>query len=221
MLTDEGNQARFLEAVQRLARENAIYLAISYGVLPQKGRGENRCVLINDKGKIEVNYLKYNLAVGESYFMKKGLGGLSVVDTPHGRIGITICRDLEFPAYVREAGRKKADIVLSPAFDFPKGITPSNTYNQMLRTIENGFSLIRAVSNGLSVAVDYHGRILSSMDYFTASNEIMYADVPKKGTKTIYSRIGDILAWLCTVVFVVFLLFSIKSATRSTPKSKS
>jgi apolipoprotein N-acyltransferase len=220
MLTNEGNQARFIEVVQRLAQENAIYLAISYGVLPQKGRGENRCVLINDKGQIEVNYLKHNLAVGESYFMKKGPGGLSVVDTPYGRIGITICRDLEFPAYVREAGRKKADIVLSPAFDFPKGITPTNTYNQMLRTIENGFSLIRAVSNGLSVAVDYNGRILSSMNYFTASNEIMYADVPRKGIKTIYTRIGDILAWLCTAGFVVFMLFSIKSATRRTPKTK-
>jgi len=220
MLTNEANQARFIEAVQRLAQENAIYLAISYGVLPQKGKGENRCLLINDKGQIEINYLKHNLAVGESYFMKKGPGGVSVIDTPYGRIGITICRDLEFPAYVREAGRKKADIVLSPAFDFPKGVTPSNTYNQMLRTIENGFSLVRAVSNGLSVAVDYHGRILSSMNYFTTSNEIMYADVPRKGTKTIYACIGDVLAWLCTAGFVVFALFSIKSATRITPKTK-
>jgi apolipoprotein N-acyltransferase len=121
---------------------------------------------------------------------------------------------------VRQAGGKKADIVLSPAFDFPKGITPTNTYNQMLRTIENGFSLIRAVSNGLSVAVDYNGRILSSMNYFTTSNEIMYADVPRKGIKTIYTRIEDILAWLCTAGFVVFMLFSIKSATRRTPKTK-
>jgi apolipoprotein N-acyltransferase len=220
MLTNEANQARFIEAVQRLAQENAIYLAISYGVLPQKGKGENRCLLINDKGQIEINYLKHNLAVGESYFMKKGPGGVSVIDTPYGRIGITICRDLEFPAYVRQAGGKKADIVLSPAFDFPKGVTPSNTYNQMLRTIENGFSLVRAVSNGLSVAVDYHGRILSSMNYFTTSNEIMYADVPRKGTKTIYARIGDVLVWLCTAGFVVFALFSIKNATRITPKTK-
>jgi apolipoprotein N-acyltransferase len=220
MLTNEANQARFIEAVQRLAQENAIYLAISYGVLSQKGKGENRCLLINDKGHVEINYLKHNLVVGESYFMKKGPGGVSVVDTPYGRIGITICRDLEFPAYVREAGRKKADIVLSPAFDFPKGITPSNTYSQMLRTIENGFSLVRAVSNGLSVAVDYHGRILSSMNYFTTSNEIMYADVPRKGTRTIYTCIGDILAWLCTLGFVVVLLFSIKSVARRTSKTK-
>jgi len=215
ILINKENQMKFLETVQRLARENAIYLAISYGVLPQKGKGENRCVLIDDKGHIEVNYLKHNLAVGESYFMKKGPGGLSAINTPYGRISITICRDLEFPAYVREAGRKKADIVLSPAFDFPKGITPSNTYNQMLRAVENGFSLVRAVSNGLSVAVDYHGRVLSSMNYFNASNPIMYADVPRKGIRTVYSTIGDILPWLCTAGFMFFVAFSIISAKKT------
>jgi len=220
MLINEANEARFLEAAQQLARENAIYLAISYSVLPQKEKGENRCVLINEIGHIEINYLKHHLAVGESYFMKKGPGGVSVVDTPYGRIGITICRDLEFPVYVREAGKKKADILLSPAFDFPKGIMPSNTYNQMLRAVENGFSLVRSVNNGLSVAIDYHGRILSSMNYFTTSNEIMYADVPTTGTRTLYTQMGDIFAWLCIAGFVVFVVFSIKGAAKTSPESE-
>jgi apolipoprotein N-acyltransferase len=220
MLINEENEKSFLEAAQRLARENAIYLAISYSVLPQKGKGENRCLLINKKGHIEVNYLKHNLAVGESFFMKKGPGGISVVDTPYGRIGITICRDLEFPRYVREAGRRKADIVLSPAFDFPKGIIPSNTYNQMLRAVENGFSLVRSVNNGLSVAIDYHGRILSSMNYFTTSNEIMYADVPTTGTRTLYTLIGDLFAWLCAVAFAAFVVLSIKGAAKISSRSE-
>ena len=202
-----------------MARENVIYLAICYSVLPRKGKGENRCVLINKKGHIEVNYLKHNLAVGESFFMKSGPGGITVVDTPYGRIGITICRDLEFPRYVREAGRKKADIVLSPAFDFPKGIMPSNTYNQMLRAVENGFSLVRSVNNGLSIAIDYHGRILSSMNYFTTSNEIMYADIPTSGTSTLYAQIGDLFAWLCAAAFVAFVVLSIKGAAKRSSRS--
>lgn len=212
ILISEANSASFLEAIQRLARENTIYLAISYSILPQQGKGENRCLFINDKGHIEVNYLKHNLAVGESYFMKKGPGGISVVDTPYGRIGITICRDLEFPAYVREAGKKQADIVLSPAFDFP-GITPI-TYNQMLRAVENGFSVVRSVNNGLSVAIDYYGRILSSMNYFTTSNEIMYADVPTTGTRTLYTQIGDIFVWLCIAGLVSFVVVSINGKTK-------
>lgn len=219
MLINKANEERFLEAVQRIARERAVYLTVSYSVLPQKGKGENRCVLINEKGDIEVNYLKHNLAVGESFFMNKGPGGISVVDTPYGRIGITICRDLEFPAYMREAGKKKADIVLSPAFDFPKGIMPSNTYNQMLRAVENGFSLVRSVNNGLSVAVDYHGRILSSKNYFTTSDEIMYADVPTTGIRTLYTQVGDTFAWLCVAGFAVFVVFSIRCRSRTSSES--
>jgi apolipoprotein N-acyltransferase len=210
ILVVKENEARFLEAAQRLARENAVYLAIGYSVLPQQGKGENRCLLINEKGHIDVNYLKYNLAVGESSFMKKGPGGISVVDSPYGRIGITICRDLEFPAYMRQAGKKGADIVLSPALDFPKGTVPSNTHNQMLRAVENGFSLVRCVNNGLSVAVDYHGRILSSMNYYTTSQEIMCADVPTTGTRTLYTFIGDIFSWLCIVGFLAFIVLAAK-----------
>lgn len=220
ILIDEANEVRFLEATQRLAKENNIYLTISYSVLPKEGKGENRCIFINKKGDVEVNYLKHNLAVGESLFMKKGPGEISVVETPYGRIGITICRDLEYPGYARQAGKKKADIVLSPSFDFPKGIMPSNTYNQMLRAVENGFSLVRSVNNGLSVAIDYHGRILSSMNYFTTSNEIMYGDVPTTGTRTLYTQIGDIFPWLCVAGFTVFLVLSIKGAAKTSRKSE-
>ena len=209
-----------MEAIQRLAKENNIFLTISYSLLPKEGKGENRCIFINKKGDVEVNYLKHNLAVGESLFMKKGPGEISVVETPYGRIGITICRDLEYPGYARQAGKKKADIVLSPSFDFPKGIMPSNTYNQMLRAVENGFSLVRSVNNGLSVAVDYHGRILSSLNYFTTSNEIMYGDVPTTGTRTLYTQIGDIFPWLCVAGFTVFLVLSIKGAAKTSRKSE-
>jgi len=215
ILIDETNEGRFLEAAQRFARGNAVYLAICYSVLAQQGKGENRCLFINEKGHIDVNYLKHNLAVGESSFMKKGPGGISVVDSPYGRIGITICRDLEFPAYMRQAGKKGADIVLSPALDFPKGTVPSNTYNQMLRSVENGFSLVRSVNNGLSVAVDYHGRILSSMNYYTTSQEIMYADVPTTGTRTLYTWIGDIFSWVCIVGFLAFIVLAAKGTGSS------
>jgi apolipoprotein N-acyltransferase len=220
ILIDKTHEKEFLETSQRLARENAVYLNICYSVLPRNGKGENRCMLINHKGDIEINYLKHNLAVGESFFINKGPGGIFVVPTPYGRIGTTICRDLEFPGYVREAGKKKADIILSPSFDFPRMPDAPPTYSQMLRTIENGFSLIRSVHNGLSVAVDYHGRILSSMNYFTTSNEIMYADVPIKGTKTLYTQIGDIFVWVCAAGFLVFILFSVKSAVESSWSKK-
>jgi apolipoprotein N-acyltransferase len=47
------------------------------------------------------------------------------------------------------------------------------------------------------------------MYYFTTSNEIMYADVPTTGTRTLYARVGDVFAWLCVAGFVALIMLSI------------
>jgi apolipoprotein N-acyltransferase len=68
--------------------------------------------------------------------------------------------------------------------------------------IQNGFSMIRSTYEGLSIAVDYQGRVLAAMDDFTTEEVVMIANVPMEGVTTIYSRIGDLFAWLCVVGFV-------------------
>jgi apolipoprotein N-acyltransferase len=211
IIVDEDHQSRAVEAFREIASTNRVFLSVTYTALPERGKGENRSLFIGDDGQVLANYLKHNLFFGERPFMKQGPAEIPVVDTPYGRIGVTICRDFEFPAYTRQAGKMDVDIVLSPSYDFPKGVTPSNTYNQMLRAVEGGFNLVRTTNNGLSVAIDYHGRVLSSMNYFTASNEVMYADVPTQGIRTLYVMIGDALAWLCLVGFCVFVGLAFKS----------
>ena len=142
--------------------------------------------------------------------MKKGPEIIPVVNTPYGNIGISICRDMSFPPYIRQAGKKHVDIMLSSAFDFPRG----KGHRYLMRAIENGFSFVRPTYNGVTFAVDYHGRIIASKDYFATSNEIMYADVPMKGKKTVYPIIGDVFAWLCVLGFGAFVVLSIKGRAR-------
>jgi apolipoprotein N-acyltransferase len=65
------------------------------------------------------------------------------------------------------------------------------------RAIENGFSMVRPTSHGFSAAADYQGRVLAITDYFKSEDPVMIAYIPTKGVTTIYSRIGDLFAWLC------------------------
>ena len=51
---------------------------------------------------------------------------------------------------------------------------------------------------------------MASKDYFAASHEIMYSDVPIRGKKTIYTIVGDAFAWLCVLGFLAFIVMSIK-----------
>ena len=70
----------------------------------------------------------------------------------------------------------------------------SKKYVSLMRSIDNRFSFIRPTHNGFSFAVDYHGNVLASKNYFATANEIMYADVPTKGKVTLYTYIGDFFA---------------------------
>jgi apolipoprotein N-acyltransferase len=49
------------------------------------------------------------------------------------------------------------------------------------------------------MAVDYEGHVISASDYFTTDNQIMVANVPMHGVRTIYAMIGDLFAWLCII----------------------
>ena len=91
--------------------------------------------------------------------------------------------------------------MLVPADDW-KAIDPLHTHVAVFQAIGNGFSMIRPTYEGLSVAVDYQGRVLAALDDFTTEEVVMIADVPTEGVTTIYSRIGDLFAWLCVVGFV-------------------
>jgi len=211
ILVAEKNKAKLVQAFQEMAKEHRIHLSISYGVFADRGKGENRHILINDRGEIKVNYLKrylfgFDPIGGEAVYMRKGPEIIPVVNTPYGNIGISICRDMSFSPYVRQAGKKHVDIMLSSAFDFPRG----KGHRYLMRAIENGFSFVRPTFNGVTFAVDYHGRILASKDWFATSNEIMYADVPIKGKKTIYPIIGDVFAWLCVSGLGAFVVLAIK-----------
>ena len=206
----EENETKLLNYLKKIAKENDIYFSLGYGVFPEKGKGWNKHVLITNQGELEIDYRKRYLKglgdVGESAIYKKGPEVIQTTDTPYGIIGASICRDAEFSPYMRQAGKKNVDIMLNPSYDNPKSTGPSNS----LRAIENGFSLIRPVYNGYSYAVDYNGKIVAHMDSDKTEDGIMYADVPTKGVRTIYSTIGDLLGWLCVLGFVAFVVMSIR-----------
>lgn len=196
---NEENETKLVNQLKEIAKENDIYFSFGYGVLPNEGKGWNKHVLINNQGELEIDYRKRYLKgfgdFGETSIYKKGPEIIQTVDTPYGRIGVSICRDMEFTSYVMQAGQKEVDIMLSPSLDYPKSEGPINS----LRAIENGFSLVRPVYNGYSYAQDYNGKILTHMDSDETETGIMYADVPTKGVKTVYSTIGNLLGWLCVL----------------------
>ena len=196
MVVNQEDEGKLREQYQRIARENHTYLSITYVYFCEDEKGENKHLFINGKGEILLDYTKrYLLGLGpfgEASVFKKGPEIIQSVDTPYGRIGISICRDMSFPSYLRQASKAHVDIMLSPSYDWPK--SPAPWY--LTSTIENGFSFVRPTYNGHSYAADYHGTVLAYMDSDQTEEGIMYADIPVQGIKVFYPVIGDLFGWL-------------------------
>jgi apolipoprotein N-acyltransferase len=117
-----------------------------------------------------------------------------------GRGGVAICADMGQVSLGREYGRAGVGLMAVPALDFYVDAWAQSRV-QLLRGVENGFSVARAARQGYLTLSDDHGRVLaqaaSSVSDRTAA---VTADLRSTGGGTAYSRAGDWFAWLCLLL---------------------
>jgi len=121
-----------LAAVRAAAKEAGIWVHL--GSLALKGEGGklvNRGFVIDDKGEVRAHYDKIHLfdvdlPTGESWresaLYQAGQEAVVVPDTPVGKLGLTICYDLRFPALFERLSEAGAEVIALPAaFTVPTG----------------------------------------------------------------------------------------------------
>lgn len=199
------DEPALIQRAAELARKREIYLGVAVGTWNTAGAKplENKLLLLDPKGDvIWENWKARPVPGGEAAITALDDGLIKSAETPYGRLGGVICFDMDFPGLLKQAGQANVDIMLVPSNDW-KEIDPWHSHMARVRAIEQGFNLVRHTSNGLSVAADYQGRVLNTMDHYTAGDRVLISQVPVKGRTTIYSRIGDSFAWLCLVGLLV------------------
>ena len=193
----------FLQRARDFARQYQVYFMPAYQVLRYGDTsGFNGLALITPQGEVAYEYEKTM-----SWYATTSDGILHSVDTPYGRIGAAICFDMDFPGLIHQAARQNVDIMLVPAFDTYQ----TRVYHSevgLLRGVEDGFSVMRMVNEGTSMAVDYRGHLLASQDFFTTPARILIVDLPTRGVSTLYGRLGDWFAWLTIVLAAGSLLIA-------------
>ncbi len=210
----KDDEPSFIEKGQNFAKQEQVYLVMNYSInlsddprkAPQEKFWSDRTVIISSKGEVLSTYRKTILVPGfEATLAVSGNDKATVIDTPYGHITSLVCFDNDFPSFVRkQIGNKGVDILFDPSGDW-KGLEPFHTNMMAYRAIENGFSVVRITSSGLSAVYDYQGRTLATMDYFKTTDKVFTAYVPEKGIWTIYSYIGDVFAWLFIVGLVALI----------------
>lgn len=202
LLVLKDDEKELVDRGCKLARDKEIYFGMSLFVMPidfPKTKGEAKIVWIDPKGNIIWSFNKAYPTPSDP--IEAGEKKIKTFDTPYGRIASVICFDMDFPTFINQAGRMDVDIMLVPANDW-KEITPFHANMAKLRAIENGFSMLRCTGQGLSLAVDYNGKVLNQLNYYQTEENIMISDVPIKGAKTIYAKMGDWFVWACLIVLL-------------------
>lgn len=174
---------RVLAAVREAAAKFGLWLHLgSLALRGEGGRLVNRGFVIDDGGAVRARYDKIHLfdvdlPTGESWRESAAYAAgdtAVVVDTPVGRLGLSICYDLRFPALYRALSDAGATILAVPAaFTRPTGAAHWHVLLRA-RAIENAAYVIAAAqcgehedgreTFGHSLAIDPWGEVLADLE---------------------------------------------------------
>ncbi|WP_296716463.1 carbon-nitrogen hydrolase family protein [Erythrobacter sp.] len=176
-------QSPYVAMLADLAEDCELMIALgSMAVAVPGGKNANRSMIFPPSGERPVTYDKIHmfdvdLASGEAWresaAYRPGNEVVSIDDTPVGRLGLTVCYDLRFPALFGELGNRRCDAIAVPAaFTRPTGAAH---WHVMLRAraIEASAFVIAAAqvgshedgrtTYGHSLVVDPWGEVLLDM----------------------------------------------------------
>ncbi len=183
------------EAVAALAQKLSLWVVA--GTLPLRGRGGDRVapasIVFDANGKQVARYDKMHLfdvnipekgeIYRESATFEPGIEPI-LVETPAGKLGLSVCYDLRFPELYRHLSARGAQLLAVPAaFTVPTGLAHWEVLLRA-RAVENLCYVLAAAQWGThangretygdAMIVDYWGRVL---DRKGAGDGVVVAEV--------------------------------------------
>ena len=122
-----------------------------------------------DRTGVRVLYRKAHLWDREALVFTPGDEPPAVVDTPHGRIGVMVCYDLEFPEWVRLAALDGAELLCVPTnwprIPRPDGERPMEVLKVMVHAATNRMAIAACDRCGPERGVDWvSGSVIAGPD---------------------------------------------------------
>lgn len=206
--TTREYEGDILDILQRTAGHYKIFVVAG---LNRVGLGPHRnmAVLIAPDGSIAGEYDKTFLIPGLESEYTRG-GEIFLFNAMGVRSGIAICKDLDFPRWIRQYGQAGTRVLFVPAWDFR---TDAWLHSRMaiLRGVENGFAVVRSANEGSLTITDDRGRVVSEAASTSPSGDVIIADVLPDSGSTMYGICGE---WFPVSVLCVLLFLLVISARR-------
>jgi apolipoprotein N-acyltransferase len=209
------------DPVRRLAAQSRTPFLIGTDEYERTLTGEqlyNSAVLVGPDGRTRSSYRKMLLVpFGEYVPMKRllffvgplvqAVSDFSAGTEPHvfdvdgHHVSVAICYESVFPWIARAFVERGSELLATVTNDawFDRSSAAYQHFEQgAIRAVEEGRYVVRAANTGISGAVDPYGRSLVETPLFELT--AVPVDIRLLSGRTIYSRVGDLMAWLSLAV---------------------
>ncbi len=185
------------------ASQNHIAIITGYTNF-KNDKARNSALVIDAWGNVVMDYNKAFLVKGlESQFLAGSKVGLFALNNM--QVGIGICKDLDFPDYIKKYGASGATLMYIPAWDFAVDDWLHSRMS-ILRGVENGFSEVRTARQGRLTISDCYGRVTCESNCSNGKVKALIGEVSTDQTNTLYKRYGDWFG-IMNIVAAIFFLF--------------
>lgn len=126
------------------------------------------------------------------------------------KFGVAICYEVIFPDLVRRMAASGAEFLVTITNDawFGDSSAPAQHFSMVVfRSVENHLAFARAANTGISGFIDPFGRIIAASPIFTQT--ALQGEIAVRQTQTFYSRHGDVFAYGCMLISLLFCLYGI------------
>jgi apolipoprotein N-acyltransferase len=195
--------------LKRAATENHVLIAA--GITDFRNEPErNSALVFTSEGNMAINYNKVHLVTGLERQFKAG-SEIGLFKFNGKQAGIAICKDLDFQDYIIKYGKNRTCVLFIPAWDF---VADDWLHSRMavLRSVENGFSEVRAARQGRLTISDCYGRIKCETCCAQGQSASLIGEVSLQKKNTFYSKFGD---WFGILNLTGVLFFIFKASLNS------
>ena len=151
----------------------------------------------------------HKLVVGIGDF-SPGAGTFPLV-IDKGNLGVLVCFEGIFPelsrGYVRAGSRLLVNIT-NDAWYGRSSAPYQHLSMTVFRSVENRVPLVRAANTGITAIIDSRGHIRGMTQLF--SETYLVGEVRMGEGETVYTRYGDIFAWLCLALSAIFIVLAFR-----------
>ncbi|CAG8617615.1 32290_t:CDS:2 [Gigaspora margarita] len=203
-ITDTTQLNDLFTSLTNISQTYNTYVGVAYIDLRPEQPHYNKLAVISPSGDIIIDYTKSHLVPFlESKVFNRGVNVLQTNITKElGVIGAAICFDYDFPSLIKQASSKNVNLMLDAS---PVGILHARM--NAVRSIENGFTMLRCNANGISGVWGPYGQPYHYVPTTITNTKYVIFQVPLyPRVKTVYGIFGETFGWICVAMSGVIII---------------